>query len=324
MKLLITGAAGFIGSHFTKYWLENYPGDLVVGLDLLTYAGSLKNLGEAERDPHFQFVQGDISDRIRMDKLFCQERFDLVVNFAAESHVDRSISHPDQFMRANILGPQVLLETCRKYGVGRYHQISTDEVYGSLPLERPDSFFTEESPLCAYSPYSASKASADLMVLAYYHTYQLPVTISRCSNNYGTNQYPEKLIPRMVFCALRGEPLPVYGTGENIRDWISVTDHCEAVARILLAGRPGEVYNIGAHDEKTNLWVVKEILRELGRPESLISFVADRPGHDLRYAIDSGKSYRELGWKAKHRMEEELPKVVEWYCRNQDWWEKKQ
>ena len=244
MKLLITGAAGFIGSNFTKYWLENYPGDFVAGLDLLTYAGSLKNLGETERDPHFQFVQGDISDRIQMDKLFCEERFDIVVNFAAESHVDRSISHPDQFMRANILGPQVLLEACRKYGVGRYHQISTDEVYGSLPLERPDSLFTEESPLCASSPYSASKASADLMVLAYYHTYQLPVTISRCSNNYGTNQYPEKLIPRMVFCALRGEPLPVYGTGENIRDWISVTDHCEAVARILLAGKPGEVYNL--------------------------------------------------------------------------------
>ena len=296
MKICVTGAAGFIGGNFVYYMLENHPDYDIVGLDLLTYAGNLETLEEAMKNPHFKFTKGDIADREYVYDLFEKEKFDIVVNFAAESHVDRSIVNPEIFLKTNILGTSVLMDACRKYGIQRYHQVSTDEVYGDLPLDRPDLFFTEETPIHTSSPYSSSKAGADLLVLAYHRTYGLPVTITRCSNNYGPYHFPEKLIPLIISRALADESLPVYGTGENVRDWLYVKDHCAAIDKVIHNGREGEVYNVGGHNERTNLQVVKTILKELGKPESLITFVTDRKGHDRRYAIDPTKIETELGW----------------------------
>lgn len=321
MKILITGAAGFIGSNFTYYMLREHPDYDIVGLDLLTYAGNLETLGPAIKNPKFKFVKADIADAPAMDKLFATERFDIVVNFAAESHVDRSITNPEIFLRTNILGTQALMEAARKHGVKRYHQVSTDEVYGDLPLERTDLFFTEETPIHTSSPYSASKASADLLVLAYHRTYALPVTISRCSNNYGPYHFPEKLIPLIISRALNDESLPVYGEGKNVRDWLYVEDHCSAIDLIIHKGRVGEVYNVGGHNERTNLEVVKTILRELGKPESLITFVKDRAGHDLRYAIDPTKISTELGWTPETPFDEGIKRTIRWYLDNKAWWE---
>lgn len=321
MKILVTGAAGFIGSNFTYYMLREHPDYDIVGLDLLTYAGNLETLGPAIKNPKFKFVKADIADAPAMDKLFATERFDIVVNFAAESHVDRSITNPEIFLRTNILGTQALMEAARKHGVKRYHQVSTDEVYGDLPLERTDLFFTEETPIHTSSPYSASKASADLLVLAYHRTYGLPVTISRCSNNYGPYHFPEKLIPLIISRALNDESLPVYGEGKNVRDWLYVEDHCSAIDLIIHKGRVGEVYNVGGHNERTNLEVVKTILRELGKPESLITFVKDRAGHDLRYAIDPTKISTELGWTPETPFDEGIKRTIRWYLDNKPWWE---
>lgn len=321
MKILVTGAAGFIGSNFTYYMLREHPDYDIVGLDLLTYAGNLETLGPAIKNPKFKFVKADIADAPAMDKLFATERFDIVVNFAAESHVDRSITNPEIFLRTNILGTQALMEAARKHGVKRYHQVSTDEVYGDLPLERTDLFFTEETPIHTSSPYSASKASADLLVLAYHRTYALPVTISRCSNNYGPYHFPEKLIPLIISRALNDESLPVYGEGKNVRDWLYVEDHCSAIDLIIHKGRVGEVYNVGGHNERTNLEVVKTILRELGKPESLITFVKDRAGHDLRYAIDPTKISTELGWTPETPFDEGIKRTIRWYLDNKPWWE---
>lgn len=322
MNILVTGGAGFIGSNFIYYMQDKYPKYRIVCVDALTYAGNLETLDAAMKRQNFRFVKADISDKEQMDKLFDEEHFDIVVNFAAESHVDRSIADPGLFLRTNILGTQVLLDASRKYNVGRYHQVSTDEVYGDLPLDRPDLFFTEETPLHTSSPYSASKASADLLVLAYYRTYKLPVTISRCSNNYGPYHFPEKLIPLMISRALADQPLPVYGKGENIRDWLYVEDHCSAIDLIIHKGRIGEVYNIGGHNERANIDVVKTILRELGKPETLITYVTDRPGHDMRYAIDPTKIHNELGWLPKTSFEEGIKKTIAWYLDNRTWWEK--
>mgnify|MGYP001252263456 CR=1 FL=1 len=321
MKILVTGGAGFIGSNFIYYMLKNHPDYRIVCYDALTYAGNLETLADAMSDPRFRFVKGDIADRDAVDELFGQEMPDVVVNFAAESHVDRSIENPGLFLRTNVIGTGVLLDVSRKHGVKRYHQVSTDEVYGDLPLDRPDLFFTEETPLHTSSPYSASKAAADLLVLSYHRTYGLPVTISRCSNNYGPYHFPEKLIPLMIVNALYDKPLPVYGKGENVRDWLYVEDHCEAIDLIIHKGREGEIYNIGGHNERTNLDVVRAILRILDKPESLIRFVTDRPGHDLRYAIDPSKIQRELGWYPKTGFEEGLRKTVKWYLDNKSWWE---
>ena len=300
MKILVTGGAGFIGGNFVNYMVETYPNDMIVNLDLLTYAGNLETLKAVENKSNYKFVQGDIADNTFIDKLFETEAFDAVVNFAAESHVDRSIKDPGIFLRTNILGTQVLLDASRKYGVKRYHQVSTDEVYGDLPLDRLDLFFTEETPIHTSSPYSASKAGADLLVQAYHRTFKVPATISRCSNNYGPFHFPEKLIPLMISRALNNEALPVYGKGENVRDWLHVYDHCVAIDLILRNGKVGEVYNIGGHNERTNLAVVKTILKALDKPESLITYVTDRAGHDLRYAIDPTKIETELGWKPKY------------------------
>lgn len=322
MKLLITGGAGFIGANFIEYQLAHHPEDQLVCLDALTYAGNLANLAAARQRENFTFVKGDIVDRDLLDALFARERFDMVVNFAAESHVDNSITHPEVFLRTNVMGTQALMDACRKHGVGRYHQVSTDEVYGDLPLDRPDLFFTEDTPLNPSSPYSASKASADLLVMAYHRTFGLPVTISRCSNNYGPYQFPEKLIPRMISKALADQPLPVYGSGKNVRDWLHVMDHCEAVDRILRRGRVGEIYNIGGHNERTNLQVVGTILRQLGKPESLIEHVADRKGHDLRYAIDPAKIHRELGWLPATDFDSGIAATIDWYVVNRSWWER--
>ena len=317
MKLLVTGAAGFIGGNFVYYELKNHPEDEIFGLDLLTYAGNMETLKEAQNNPRFHFVKGDITDAESINHLFEQEKFDAVVNFAAETHVDRSVIGPEIFLKTNILGTQVLMEACRSYGVERYHQVSTDEVYGDLPLDRPDLLFTEETPLHASSPYSASKASADLLVQAYHRTYGLPVTISRCSNNYGPYQFPEKLIPLMISRAMHDQTLPVYGTGENVRDWLHVDDHCAAIDRILRNGTIGEVYNVGGHNERTNLQVIRVILRELGKPESLITFVADRKGHDRRYAIDPSKIHSQLGWLPETALDEGIRKTVRWYVEHQ-------
>ena len=270
---------------------------------------------------NFKFVKGDIRDRELIDHLFAEEKFDMVVNFAAETHVDRSVEDPEVFITTNILGTQVLMDACRKYGIQRYHQVSTDEVYGDLPLDRPDLFFTEETPIHTSSPYSAAKAGADLLVQAYHRTFKLPVTISRCSNNYGPYHFPEKLIPLMISRALADESLPVYGDGMNVRDWLHVYDHCTAIDLILRKGREGEVYNIGGHNEKTNLEVVKTILAALNKPESLIHFVKDRPGHDLRYAMDPTKIETELGWKPKYTFETGIPQTIDWYLTHRDWWE---
>lgn len=320
MKILVTGGAGFIGGNFVLYMVEKYPEDTIVNLDLLTYAGNLETLKDVEGKPNYKFVQGDIADTTFIDRLFDEERFDAVVNFAAESHVDRSIKDPGIFIRTNVLGTQVLLDASRKYGVKRYHQVSTDEVYGDLPLDRLDLFFTEETPLHTSSPYSASKAGADLLVLAYFRTFKLPVTVSRCSNNYGPYHFPEKLIPLMISRALNDQSLPVYGKGENVRDWLHVYDHCVAIDLILRNGRVGEVYNIGGHNERTNLEVVKTILKALDKPESLIQFVTDRAGHDLRYAIDPTKIENELGWKAKYTFDTGIAQTIQWYLDNKPWW----
>lgn len=317
--ILVTGGAGFIGSNFVYYMLEKHPGWRVVCFDALTYAGNLETLEDAMKNEKFRFVKGDITDRKAVFSLFDEERFDFVVNFAAESHVDRSIEAPEIFLRTNILGTQVLLDACRKNNT-RFHQVSTDEVYGDLPLDRPDLFFTEETPIHTSSPYSASKASADLLTMAYYRTYGLPVTISRCSNNYGPYHFPEKLIPLMIANALENKPLPVYGEGKNVRDWLYVRDHCKAIDMILENGRPGEVYNIGGHNERTNLEVVRTVLRILGKSEELIKFVKDRPGHDMRYAIDPTKIRNELGWYPETDFDTGIQKTVEWYLNNRSWW----
>lgn len=321
MKLLVTGGAGFIGSNFVYYQLNKNPQDEIICLDALTYSGNLETLQEALQHDNFKFVKGDIVDREFVYHLFETEQPDIVVNFAAESHVDRSILEPELFLKTNIIGTGVLMDACRKYGIQRYHQVSTDEVYGDLPLDRPDLFFTETTPLHTSSPYSASKASADLLVQAYYSTYQLPVTISRCSNNYGPYHFPEKLIPLMIINVLHGKSLPVYGNGENVRDWLYVEDHCSAIDLIIRNGKVGEVYNIGGHNEKTNLEVVKTILHELGKGEELITFVTDRPGHDRRYAIDPAKIYRELGWLPQTSFAEGIKKTIQWYLDNEAWWQ---
>lgn len=321
MKLLVTGGAGFIGGNFVHYILEKHQEDDVVCLDALTYAGNMETLADVMDNPRFTFVKGDISDRNAVFALFEKEKPDVVVNFAAESHVDRSIEDPGLFLHTNILGAGVLMDACRKYGIKRFHQVSTDEVYGDLPLDRPDLFFTEVTPLHTSSPYSASKASADLLVLAYHRTFNLPVSISRCSNNYGPYHFPEKLIPLMIANALSNKPLPVYGKGENVRDWLYVEDHCAAIDLIIRKGREGEIYNIGGHNERTNLQVVKAILKELGKPESLIRFVTDRPGHDRRYAIDPTKIHEELGWEPTTCFEDGIKRTVKWYLEDRLWWE---
>ena len=321
MNIIVTGGAGFIGSNFIFYMLKEHPEDRIVCVDSLTYAGNLSTLKDVMNDPQFRFVKLDIRDREGVDKLFDEEHPDAVVNFAAESHVDRSIEDPGIFLETNIMGTAVLMDACRKYGIGRFHQVSTDEVYGDLPLDRPDLFFTEETPIHTSSPYSTSKASADLLVLAYHRTYGLPVTISRCSNNYGPYQFPEKLIPLMIANALHDQPLPVYGEGLNVRDWLYVEDHCKAIDLILRGGRVGEVYNIGGHNEMRNIDIVKMICKELNKPESLITYVTDRKGHDQRYAIDPAKIHAELGWLPETKFEDGIKKTIAWYLENRSWWE---
>lgn len=319
MKILVTGGAGFIGSNFIYYLLEEHKEYEIVCIDALTYAGNLMNLQPVLNAPNFRFVKGNIADRELVNSLFAEEKFDIVVNFAAESHVDRSIKNPTVFLETNVMGTACLLEASKNYGVKRYHQVSTDEVYGDLPLDRPDLFFVESMPLTTSSPYSASKASADLLTLAFHRTYGLPVTISRCSNNYGPYQFPEKLIPLMIQKALDDEPLPVYGEGLNVRDWLYVRDHCRAIDMIIHGGRVGEVYNVGGHNEKRNIDVVKIILSELGKPESLITHVADRAGHDRRYAIDPAKINAELGWSPETLFDEGIKKTIRWYLENRQW-----
>lgn len=326
MNILVTGGAGFIGSNFIFYMLEKHPDYRIVCLDSLTYAGNLSTLAPVMDNPNFRFVKGDITDRETVYKLFEEEeaaghKFDVIVNFAAESHVDRSIEDPDVFLRTNYMGTAVMLDAARKYGVSRYHQVSTDEVYGDLPLDRPDLFFTEETPIHTSSPYSASKAAADLLVRAYHRTYGLPVTISSCSNNYGPYQFPEKLIPLMIANVLAGKPLPVYGEGLNVRDWLYVEDHCKAIDLILQGGRVGETYNIGGHNEMKNIDIVKLILAELGGSEDLITYVTDRKGHDMRYAIDPTKIHNELGWLPETMFAEGIKKTIKWYLDNKKWWE---
>ena len=321
MKILVTGGAGFIGSNFVYYMLDKYLNYEIICLDALTYAGNLETLKDIENNPNFKFVKGNISDRDFIFELFKNEQFDIVVNFAAESHVDRSIINPGIFLETNIMGTQVLMDASREYNVKRYHQVSTDEVYGDLPLDRPDLFFTENTPIHTSSPYSASKASADLLVQAYYRTFNLPITISRCSNNYGPYHFPEKLIPLMISRALADEKLPVYGKGENVRDWLHVFDHCSAIDLIIHNGKIGEVYNIGGHNERTNLEVVKVILKDLGKSEDLINYVTDRKGHDLRYAIDPTKIENELGWKPKYNFDSGIKQTIKWYLDNKEWWE---
>lgn len=319
MKYLITGGAGFIGSNYCHYVTSKYPNDEFVCIDALTYAGNYNNIKSLEKKDNFKFVCGDITDRELINKLFEQEKFDVVINFAAESHVDNSIKNPEIFLKTNIIGTSVLMDACRKYGIKRYHQVSTDEVYGDLPLDRPDLLFKETTPLHTSSPYSSSKASADLLVMAYYRTYGLPVTISRCSNNYGPYQFPEKLIPVIFSKAIKNEKVPVYGNGENVRDWIHVHDHNVGVDLIVRNGRVGEVYNLGGHSERNNLTVVKTILKQLGKSEDLIEFVTDRKGHDLRYAIDSSKVEEELGWVRTYNFEDGIKETIDWYLNNQDW-----
>jgi len=321
MKIIVTGGAGFIGSNFVQYEVNKYPEDQIINLDLLTYAGNLESVKPVENKPNYKFVRGDIADRKFVFDLFEKEKPDVVINFAAESHVDRSITNPEIFVRTNVVGTTTLLDACKQYGIKRYHQVSTDEVYGDLPLDRPDLFFTEETPLHTSSPYSSAKASADLFVLAYHRTYGMPVTISRCSNNYGPYHFPEKLIPLVISRALNDEDVPVYGNGANVRDWLYVTDHCSAIDLVVRKGREGEIYNIGGHNERTNLEVVKTILKALNKPESLIKFVTDRPGHDRRYAMDPTKIETELGWKPEFTFDTGIPKTVQWYLDNKEWWE---
>lgn len=322
MKIIVTGGAGFIGSNFIFHELEQHPEDRIICIDKLTYAGNINTLKGIIAEDRIDFFRLDICDRARIYELFDREHPDIVINFAAESHVDRSIDDPGIFLFTNTLGTGVLLDASLKYGVNRYHQVSTDEVYGDLPLDRPDMFFTETSPIKASSPYSASKAGADMLVQAYHRTYKLPVSISRCSNNYGPYHFPEKLIPLMIINALHDKPLPVYGQGINIRDWLYVKDHCRAIDMIVRdEASVGEVYNIGGHNEMRNIDIVKLICRELGKPESLIEFVTDRKGHDLRYAIDPEKIYLRLGWLPETRFEEGIRKTIQWYLDNADWWE---
>ena len=321
MKIIVTGGAGFIGGNFVHYMLNKYNDYKIICLDALTYAGNMETLEPVNCNPNFKFYKADIADRETVYEIFEKEKPDIIVNFAAESHVDRSIDNPGIFLQTNVIGTGVLMDACRKYGITRYHQVSTDEVYGDLPLDRPDLFFTENTPLHTSSPYSASKASADLLVQAYHRTFKLPVTISRCSNNYGPYHFPEKLIPLMIANALADKELPVYGKGENVRDWLYVEDHCSAIDLIIHKGRVGEVYNIGGHNERTNLEVVKIILKELGKSEDLIRYVTDRPGHDMRYAIDPAKIHNELGWLPETKFEDGIKKTIKWYLDNKDWWQ---
>ena len=321
MTIIVTGGAGFIGSNFIFYLQNKHPDYRIVCVDKLTYAGNLSTLDAAMANPNFRFVKLDICHRDGIYKLFEEEQPHMVVNFAAESHVDRSIEDPGVFLRTNILGTQVLLDACRRYGIRRFHQVSTDEVYGDLPLDRPELSFTEHSPLRPSSPYAASKAAADLLALSYHRTYGLPVSISRSSNNYGAYQFPEKLIPLMIVNALSDKPLPVYGKGENVRDWLYVEDHCKAIDLILHRGGVGEVYNIGGHNEMRNIDIVRLICKALGKPESLITFVTDRMGHDLRYTMDPTKIHRELGWLPETKFDSGLEKTIAWYLENRQWWE---
>lgn len=319
MKFLVTGGAGFIGSNYMHYVVNKYKEDYFVCLDALTYAGNYNNIKDLEEKDNFKFVKGDITDRDFIDKLFAEEKFDTVINFAAESHVDNSIKNPGIFLTTNIIGTQVLMDASLKYNVDRYHQVSTDEVYGDLPLDRPDLKFTEETPIHTSSPYSASKAGADLQVLAYARTFGLPVTISRCSNNYGPYQFPEKLIPVVISKALNNEQIPVYGSGKNVRDWIHVKDHNIGIDMILHKGKEGEIYNLGGHSERTNLEVVKTILKQMGKSADLITYVADRPGHDRRYAIDSTKAEKDLGWELTYTFEDGIKETIDWYLNNKEW-----
>ncbi len=321
MNILVTGGAGFIGGNFIQYMLNKYPDYTVICLDKLTYAGNMETLEPIINNQNFKFIKADIADRKAVYNIFNKEKPDIVINFAAESHVDRSITDPGIFLHTNILGTGVLLDACKELGVKRYHQVSTDEVYGDLPLDRPDLFFTEDTPIHTSSPYSASKASADLLVQSYHRTFKVPVTISRCSNNYGPYHFPEKMIPLMIVNALNNKVLPVYGNGENIRDWLYVEDHCIAIDMIIHKGKLGEVYNIGGHNERTNLEVVKTIIKELGKKDDLINYVTDRPGHDMRYAIDATKIKNELGWKPTTDFEAGIKKTIKWYLENETWWE---
>ena len=321
MSIIVTGGAGFIGSNFIFYMLKKHPDYRIICLDKLTYAGNLSTLKPIMDESNFRFVKLDICNREGVYKLFEEEHPDIVVNFAAESHVDRSIDDPGIFLQTNIIGTSILMDACRKFGITRYHQVSTDEVYGDLPLDRPDLFFTEETPLHTSSPYSSSKAGADLLVMAYHRTYNLPVTISRCSNNYGPYHFPEKLIPLMIANCLYDKPLPVYGEGLNVRDWLYVEDHCKAIDLIIHKGRVGDVYNIGGHNEMRNIDIVKLICKELGKPESLITHVTDRKGHDMRYAIDPTKIYSELGWLPETKFADGIKKTIQWYLEHRDWWE---
>ena len=327
MNLIVTGGAGFIGSNFIFHMLKKYPDYRIVCLDCLTYAGNLSTLAPVMDNPNFRFAKESITDREAVYRLFEEEHPDIVVNFAAESHVDRSIENPEVFLDTNIKGTAVLMDACRKYGIRRYHQVSTDEVYGDLPLDRPDLFFTEETPIHTSSPYSSSKAAADLLVLAYHRTYGLPVTISRCSNNYGPYHFPEKLIPLMIANCLNNKPLPVYGEGLNVRDWLYVEDHCKAIDLIIHNGRIGEVYNVGGHNEMRNIDIVNLICEELDRigetkdAKRLITYVTDRKGHDMRYAIDPTKIYNELGWLPETKFADGIKKTIQWYLDNRDWWE---
>jgi dTDP-glucose 4,6-dehydratase len=321
MTIIVTGGAGFIGSNFISYMIHKYQDYRIVCMDKITYAGNILNLATVLGSPRFKFVKADICDRYAVNNLFEEEHPDIVINFAAESHVDRSIDNPGIFLETNIIGTAIMMDACRKYGITRYHQISTDEVYGDLPLDRPDLLFTESSPIHTSSPYSSSKAAADLLVLAYHRTYGLPVSISRCSNNYGPYQFPEKLIPLMIINALMDKPLPVYGEGINVRDWLYVEDHCKAIDLIIHKGRIGEVYNIGGHNEMRNIDIVKMICDNLGKPYSLITFVTDRKGHDMRYAIDPTKIHNELGWLPETKFEDGIKKTIQWYLENRKWWE---
>lgn len=321
MTIIVTGGAGFIGGNFIHYYLQEYPEDRIVCIDKLTYAGNLSTLAPVMDNPNFRFCKLDICDRDGVFTLFEEEKPDVVVNFAAESHVDRSIEDPGIFLQTNIIGTSVMMDACRKYGNVRYHQVSTDEVYGDLPLDRPDLFFTEETPIHTSSPYSSSKAGADLLVLAYHRTYGLQVTISRCSNNYGPYRFPEKLIPLMIANCLNDKPLPVYGEGLNVRDWLYVEDHCKAIDLIVRTGRIGEVYNVGGHNEMRNIDIVKLIIKELGKSEDLITYVTDRKGHDLRYAIDPTKIHNELGWLPETKFQDGIKKTIAWYLENRSWWE---
>ncbi len=321
MTIIVTGGAGFIGSNFIFHELAKHPGDRIICVDKLTYAGNLSTLAPIMDKPNFRFCKVDICDREAVYRIFEEEHPDIVVNFAAESHVDRSIENPAIFLETNIIGTAVLMDACRKYGIRRYHQVSTDEVYGDLPLDRPDLFFTEETPIHTSSPYSSSKASADLLVLAYHRTYGLPVSISRCSNNYGPYHFPEKLIPLMIINALHDKPLPVYGEGLNVRDWLYVEDHCEAIDLVMRQGRVGEVYNIGGHNEMQNIEIVRLICDRLHKPESLITHVTDRKGHDLRYAIDPTKIHNELGWLPETKFSDGIEKTIDWYLKHEEWWQ---